>query len=174
MINLDGKVNNAGELILSGLNTATDAILNIFKVIPAVYRDIHHPTIISSTEARSIAHDSKKLIVIMASMGISGLVELEKYLSPSGDRSSYHFSHFTLDEKIVGTQKKLILSVKPEDIQKIKAAVHEQEVVTGCPALAIDGPSGQNIVHEFYDWLYAIADQHYFPFLDELKKRSGR
>ncbi len=173
LVSLDNKVNNAGEHIFSGLNTATNAILNIFKVIPAIYRDTYHPTIISSAEARSIAHDSKKLIVVMASMGISGLVQLEEHLSLNGDRSNYHFSHFTLDEKTVGTQKKLILGVKPEDIRKIKATVHEQEIVTGCPALAIDGPSGQNIVHEFYDWLYAIADQHYFPFFDDLKKRAG-
>ncbi len=172
--NLAGSTTDSpAEHIFNGIGTATNVVLGIAKVIPAVYREAFHPQTISAAEARAIMLESRRMIIIMASMFINTFIKLETMLvRDKQQRQEYDFRQFHLTTTDRQGHPTFALHINKDVLAALKASAFQHDVTTGCPALAINGPSGKNIIEEFYEWVFTILEKHYFPFFDKLKKRS--
>ncbi len=160
--------------ISNGMGTAINVIMNIAKVIPLVFYK-ERKKIIGGQEFLTILRNSKKMIGLLATMFINDFLDLESWLKKkkknnlsidSFSLSGYDFRKFKLVTAVKDGQEKEAVTIDADLMQSLKTQMIRETEVTGCPALAVFGPDGKNVIEEFIDWMMLILEKYYAPALD--------
>lgn len=160
---------NSGDHINAGFGTAIKVFANILKVIPNLYREKFHPKMITPAILKNIVAESRKLVLVLASLGIEDFLDLEHQLGTRIDNKKFDFTKFDLVK--IGPDN-FSLRIKSEVLERVKNSLKGRSPVTGCPALMIAGPSGKNVILEFLDWMTIIAENYYYPFFERYEKKD--
>ncbi len=156
-------------MIQAGFITAADVVWGIFNTLPKVYKQQHRREM-TATDFRAIMPSAKNFALAIAGADLRTLNSLQKVLE--GESYQMYVATLEMQGLCINESRGIPqLDMTPEALQEfaknyIKKA-KSPSVRTGCPALAVPGQEGPNVVSEFFDWARGLTEKYYLPTLDK-------
>ncbi len=124
---------------------------------------------ITAAEARQILANSAQTIRVTAGMFVNTLNELDDLMWDSPDEKTLYAPDSIV---LVGQGDELRLEPAPHLHMQLSRLPEVPGQRTGCPALAAKGKDGKSVIDGLLDWHMSMADEFYFPRLEEFMKNA--
>lgn len=166
--------NDPAQFLLAGFVTANDTIWGLLNSIPSVYRRTYgYGKKMTKEEYAELAKSAKRISLTLATtqLNVFGMIREEI----EGD--SYHTFVANLQLKglrIIEENDSMRLDFEPETLRTIAESALNRGVTgyrsvarTGCPALFVNGQESANVIADYFDWCYSLAEKYYLPTLEK-------
>ena len=124
---------------------------------------------ITVAEAKQILANSAQTIRVTAGMYVNTLNELDDLMWDSPDKKTLYAPDSIV---LVGQGDELRLEPAPHLHMQLSELPGASGQRTGCPALAAKGKDGKSVIDGLLDWHMSMADEFYFPRLEEFMKNA--
>ncbi len=162
------RVPDAADHIRRGISVALRVVGSYFAHVDQAFQ-VREGRTITVAEAKQILTNSAQTIRLTAGMYVNTLNELDDLMSdPLGEEKLYRADSIVL----VGQGDDLRL----EPASHLHRQLSELPAVpgqrTGCPALIAKGTDGKSVIDGLLEWYMSMADEFYFPRLEEFMKNA--